>query len=69
MTHSTTHQPCAPAIMFKTAALLIALTLTHAAGAHEGHGLPGASHWHGTDALGYLAAALVIGALWASWRK
>jgi hypothetical protein len=37
--------------------------------AHEGHGqaLP---HWHATDALGFVALAVVIAAaLWASRRK
>jgi hypothetical protein len=29
------------------------------ASAHEGHGLPGASHWHATDTAGLL---LVLGA-------
>ena len=35
-----------------------------AAQAHEGHGLFG-SHWHATDALGFVAvAALVVVAIW-----
>jgi hypothetical protein len=38
-----------------------------AAQAHEGHGLPGASHWHATDAWGLLAVgALVALAIWLS---
>jgi hypothetical protein len=37
-----------------------------AAQAHEGHGLFG-SHWHATDALGFVAvAALVVVAIWMS---
>ncbi len=34
--------------------------------AHDGHGLFG-SHWHGTDALGFVAVAALAGlALWMS---
>ena len=34
--------------------------------AHEGHGL-GGTHWHATDVLGFVAAALVVGvAVWLS---
>ena len=34
--------------------------------AHEGHGLVG-SHWHATDALGFVGVAAVIGiAIWMS---
>jgi len=33
--------------------------------AHEGHGLPGPSHWHASDALLLLAAAVVAGLWWA----
>ncbi len=36
--------------------------------AHEGHGLPGASHWHATDAAWLLAAVAVAG-LWLARRK
>jgi hypothetical protein len=37
---------------------------------HEGHGLPGVSHWHATDTAGLLlVAALAAGALWFSRRK
>ena len=32
--------------------------------AHEGHGIEGASHYHATDALGFLAALAVMAALW-----
>jgi hypothetical protein len=35
--------------------------------AHEGHGVPGASHWHATDALGFAAA--VGAALVPAWRS
>jgi hypothetical protein len=34
--------------------------------AHEGHGLFG-SHWHATDALGFVGVALLVGiAVWLS---
>ena len=32
--------------------------------AHEGHGIEGASHYHATDVLGFLAALAVIAAVW-----
>jgi hypothetical protein len=53
--------------------VLAGLACTLAAGAslaHEGHGMPGDSHWHATDALGFAAAigaALVLA--WWSRRK
>jgi hypothetical protein len=38
--------------------------------AHEGHGLPGAAHWHATDALGFmLVLAVAAGIVWWSRRK
>ena len=37
--------------------------------AHEGHGLA-PSHWHATDALGFVVLGVVVAAaLWASRRK
>lgn len=37
-----------------------------AAQAHEGHGMFG-SHWHATDALGFVAVAALVGvAIWMS---
>jgi hypothetical protein len=46
------------------------LVIPAAAHAHEGHGLPGISHWHGTDVLGFVAAgALVVGLIWLHGRK
>ena len=47
-----------------------ALLLCATAQAHEGHGLPGISHWHATDTLlliGVVAAAAA--GLWWSRRK
>jgi hypothetical protein len=48
-----------------------ALGLTpFAALAHEGHGLPGASHWHASDALGFVVVlAVAAGLVWWSRRK
>jgi hypothetical protein len=38
--------------------------------AHEGHGMPGALHWHATDSVGYVVlAAVVAAALWSTRRK
>jgi hypothetical protein len=38
--------------------------------AHEGHGMPGSSHWHVTDALVLVGALAVAAAgLWWSRRK
>ena len=47
-----------------------ALTAATAAQAHEGHGLPGTSHWHASDTLGLLlVVVLAAGALWLGRRK
>jgi hypothetical protein len=36
-----------------------------AASAHEGHGLAGAAHWHGTDALGFaLGIVAAVAVMW-----
>jgi hypothetical protein len=43
-------------------ATLAGLLLAMSCAAHEGHGLPGASHWHASDAFGW---ALGVGALLA----
>ena len=48
--------------------LLSAFNLTHWAQAHDGHGLAG-SHWHPTDALGFLAVLVVVAAVWWAGRK
>jgi len=55
-----------------TLALLISLLslMSMAAQAHPGHGLPGFSHWHATDVLGYvLMAAVAAAAVWWLRRK
>ena len=48
--------------------LTLSVTLTTLpAFAHEGHGLLG-SHWHATDALGFVAAGVAVAAaIW--WLK
>ena len=46
---------------------LLAVQTAHA---HEGHGLPGISHWHSTDVLGFVVvAALIAGVIWFKGRK
>ena len=48
----------------------LALFLCAAAQAHEGHGLPGISHWHASDALLLVGVVAVAAAgLWWSRRK
>jgi hypothetical protein len=38
--------------------------------AHEGHDMPGVSHWHSTDVVGFVAlAALIACAIWMKGRK
>jgi hypothetical protein len=48
-------------------AALVALTVSTAQ-AHEGHGLPGTSHWHASDTLGWLAVA-VIAVVAVAWGR
>ena len=58
--------------MKRTLHKLVATTLfaASAAQAHEGHGLPGTSHWHASDTLGLLlVVVLAAGALWLGRRK
>jgi len=54
----------------KFAHKLLSITLINvpatASFAHSGHGLAG-THWHATDVLGFVAAAVAVGvALWLS---
>jgi hypothetical protein len=46
----------------KALSLLPSLLLPLQALAHEGHGQPGASHWHATDLV--LPLAVAVGLLW-----
>ena len=49
---------------------LAALVCAGVAQAHEGHGLPGRSHWHADDAGVLLALATAVGlGLWLFRRK
>jgi hypothetical protein len=48
----------------KKIACTLSLALTHMANnsfAHDGHGL-GGHHWHATDALGFVVAAILVAA-------
>ena len=49
---------------FPLFALTVSAGLAHA---HEGHGLPGLSHWHAGDVALVLAVIAVAG-LWLAWR-
>ena len=51
-------------------ALLATLLAPWAAHAHEGHGLPGSSHWHASDVLlPLLVAACAALGWWLGRRK
>jgi hypothetical protein len=43
--------------------------LAGTAQAHEGHGLPGTSHWHAGDTLGLLLLAALAAGLWLFIRR
>ena len=44
--------------------------LSGLAQAHTGHGLPGSAHWHASDALLFLGAAVAAAAgFWLNRRK
>lgn len=44
----------------------ITLLSAPACWAHEGHGMPGLSHWHATDAIVWvIIAAVVAAAIWS----
>jgi hypothetical protein len=50
--------------------LLGLLAVAGTAVAHEGHGLPGAVHWHASDTTGFLiVAAIAAAVLWLARRK
>jgi hypothetical protein len=49
---------------------LLLLSASSTAFAHDGHGLGAGSHWHASDAWGYLAFAVMVAlALWAVRKK
>jgi hypothetical protein len=55
----------------KKTALSLSLVMAHLAQytfAHEGHGL-GGTHWHATDALGFVVAAALIAAAFYFGQK
>lgn len=43
--------------------------LVTSAQAHEGHGMPGLSHWHAGDGTLYLVGAAIAAGLWLARRK
>ena len=52
------------------AAFLLLATLAPQAWAHRGHGMPGETHWHATDAFGLvlvIAGAVAIAIAWWLW--
>jgi hypothetical protein len=50
-----------------TGLLLLATSAVHA---HPGHGAVQESHWHSTDAFGFLMVAVLAGlAIWLSGKK
>jgi hypothetical protein len=57
-------------VLSRALAMTPACLATPLALAHEGHGLPGASHWHATDTLGLLlVGAVAAAAAWWLRRK
>jgi hypothetical protein len=55
--------------MKKLTAACASLALPLLAAAHDGHGVTGA-HWHASDAVGYVAlAVLAAAAMWLGWKK
>jgi hypothetical protein len=37
--------------------------------AHEGHGMPGQSHWHASDVLGFVVAlGIIVAMIWLHGR-
>ena len=52
--------------------LTISLALTQLANtamAHDGHGLGGSTHWHASDALGFVIAAALVAAAFYFGKK
>jgi hypothetical protein len=53
----------------RLAALPLTLLTSAAAQAHEGHGLPGTSHWHAIDASSLAVVAIFFVGLWLLGKK
>ncbi|MFM9916445.1 MAG: hypothetical protein ACKVOX_11605 [Rhizobacter sp.] len=54
----------------QTRLALLMLSAASPAFSHEGHGLGSGSHWHASDAWGYLALAAVVAvSVWAGRKK
>ncbi len=52
----------------KTHLFVLGSLLSPLAWAHPGHGMPEPAHWHASDVLGFVAAAVAVaGLLW--WRN
>ena len=67
--HTASPSPTRQRTKMKHFLTLLALFWVATARAHDGHGLSGA-HWHATDAVGFIAAAVAAGAyLWWRGRK
>lgn len=61
--HLANSFPSTARILAASASML----LTTQALAHDGHGLGASSHWHNTDAWGFVALAVAVGAaIWLS---
>ena len=43
--------------------------IQRAAQAHEGHGFQALSHWHASDALGFVALAAVVAVVWSFIKR
>ncbi len=56
-------------ITLRAAAVLGAVAHAGTAAAHEGHGLPSASHWHASDAWGFVMLAAVAATAVALWWR
>ncbi len=55
----------------RTLTLILCAAMAHVPVlAHEGHDMPGVSHWHSTDVVGFVAVAgLIAYAIWMKGRK
>lgn len=50
-------------------AATVLASLSVAAHAHEGHGLPGTAHWHASDTWGWVALAVIAAVAFAWGRR